>query len=239
VPANGSGNAQITVEYTQNLSATPRFAEITIAVSGLQPLIVSVSQDAAPDKVFALTLFLEGLFNGVNMDKAKNGSGDQFGGQIADQILVGLHHAVSPYALAAGPFIADLTTEGLATITVPVSYAENYYIVIKHRNSIETWSAAAVPFSTDTINYNFSDAATQAYGSNLKQVGGKCLLMACDVNQDGNIDSEDLITIDNAASIFDTGYLTSDVNGDGLVNADDIFLAATNALLFVSKKSPQ
>jgi hypothetical protein len=63
--------------------------------------------------------------------------------------------------------------------------------------------------------------------------------MACDVNQDGNIDSEDLIAIDNAASIFGTGYLNPDVNGDGLVNADDIFLAATNALLFVSKKSPQ
>ena len=239
VTASGSGNAAITANYVQNLSDTPRFAEITVNVVGLIPVVVTVSQEAAPDRVLNLTLFLESLFNGVTMNKAKNSSGDQFAGQIADQIQVELHQAFSPYALATGPYTVSLNTDGSALINIPASFSASYFIVLKHRNSIETWSASAVSFGGTTLSYNFSSSASQAYGNNLKLIAGKCLLFGSDVNQDGIIDSGDLIAVDNAASNFVSGYNANDANGDGIVNADDLLLAVSNANIFVAKKTPQ
>jgi len=239
ITSSGSGNSTITANYTQNLSANSRIAEITVTVTGLPPVVVSVTQEAAPDNVLTLTLFLEGLFNGTNMNKARNSSGDQFAGQIADQVLVELHEAVPPFAMVAGPFTTSLTTDGIATITLPATFSANYYIVIKHRNSIETWSATAAPFNTANINYNFSNSTVQAFGNNLKQVGGKCLLYAGDANQDGIVDSGDIIDVDNAASNFQGGYLPNDVNGDGFVNALDLEITGTNAALFVARKMPE
>ncbi|MFZ4547902.1 MAG: M14 family zinc carboxypeptidase, partial [Bacteroidales bacterium] len=239
ITSSGSGNASITATYAQNLSANSRIAEITVTVTGLPPVIVSVTQEAAPDKVLNLTLFIEGLFNGTNMNKARNSSGDQFAGQVADQVNIELHESTSPFALVAGPYTANLSTEGMATLNVPAAFSANYYLVVKHRNSIETWSSGAVSFNSAIINYNFSNSTAQAFGNNLKLVGGKCLLFAGDANQDGIVDSGDIIAIDNAASNFDSGYLANDINGDGLINALDLEITGTNAALFVARKMPE
>ena len=239
VTASGSGNGSLTATYSENLSASPRLAEISVSVAGLTPIILCLFQEAAPDKTLTLTLFLEGLFNGTNMNKAKNSFGDQFTGQVADQVIIELHEAISPFALVAGPYTANLSTEGMATLTVSSAFSASYYLVVKHRNSIETWSSGAVSFSSATINYNFCNSTAQAFGNNLKQVGGKCLLFAGDVNQDGIIDSGDLIAVDNAASSFSTGYLANDVDGDGLINAEDLMIAGANAALFVARKMPE
>jgi hypothetical protein len=239
VSASGSGNSPITATYAQNLTANSRMSEITVTVNGLSPIVVSVTQEAAPDKILDLTLFLEGLFNGTNMNKAKNSLGDQFTGQVADQVLIELHENTFPFALVSGPFIANLSTEGQATINIPASFSANYYIVVKHRNSIETWSSGAVSFSPASINYNFSSSVDQAFGNNLKQIGGRCLLYAGDVNQDGIVDSGDLVAVDNSASNFVSGYLTNDIDGDGLIDAVDLTIAGANAALFVARKMPQ
>jgi len=39
-----------------------------------------------------LTVFLEGLFNGITMNKAQNAAGNQFPGTVADQVIVELHN---------------------------------------------------------------------------------------------------------------------------------------------------
>jgi hypothetical protein len=239
VSASGSGNGIIAANCAENLSANPRTAEITISVIGLEPVIASISQEAAPPKVLNLTLFLEGLYNGINMEKAQNGTGNQFAGQIADQVLVVLHAATAPFATVAGPYVANLTTEGFASLTMPSSFSDTYYIAVLQRNSIETWSSIAVSFNFDTINYNFSNSLGQAYGNNLKLIGGKYVLFAGDVNQDGIIDAGDIVAVDNAASNFDSGYLANDINGDGLINALDLEITGTNAALFVAKKIPE
>jgi PKD repeat protein len=192
----------------------------------------------APSKTLNLTVLLEGLFNGTTMNKAKNASADQYSGVVADQVTVELHNAVSPFALAGGPYTVNVNTDGTASVTVPASLGSSYYIVVKHRNSVETWNASPMSFSGATMSYNFSSSAAQAYGSNLKSVSGKFLIFGGDANQDGIVDSGDIVDVDNAASNFLNGYISSDVNGDGHVDSADLQLINANTTVFVGKIVP-
>ncbi len=196
---------------------------------------------APPTKTLNLTAFLEGLYpetGGVSMTKSRNANGEQFMGTTADLLTVELHDAASPYALAAGPYTANLNTDGSVSVTLPASFGASYYIVVKHRNSLQTWSAAPVSFASNTIAYNFSTAATAAYGNNLKQNGSLFLIYCGDVNQDGIVNSLDQAEIETAAVGFAMGYLTTDVNGDGVVDALDLVMTDNNAARFVSLKKP-
>jgi photosystem II stability/assembly factor-like uncharacterized protein len=116
--------------------------------------------------------------------------------------------------------------------------ATPYYIVIKHRNSIETWSGSAVSFSSNLLTYDFTTAASQAYGNNMILKGAKYCIYSGDVNQDGTIDLSDLTFIDNDAYNFVSGYVKTDVNGDGVVDIDDATIADNNAYNFVSIQRP-
>lgn len=190
------------------------------------------------DKNLSLTLFLQGLFNGAIMTKAKDATGDKFPGTVADQITVELHNSTSPFALAGGPYTVNVNTNGTASLTVPGLLNSSYYIVIKHRNSIETWNASPVSFGGASVSYNFTSAASQAYGNNMKLVSGKYVLYAGDVNQNGAINSSDIVLVDGVSAVFTTGYLPTDVNGDGVVDANDLILTDNNAALFIAKITP-
>lgn len=183
-------------------------------------------------------VYLEGLFNGNSMNKARNENGEQFAGSIADQVNVELHDAQSPYGLRAGPFTLNLDTSGILQFTIPYILNGNYYLALKHRNSIETWSSQAISFQDAAISYDFTDASSKAFGENLKPTAGKYLIYTGDVNQDGLVDSGDMIQIDNAASAFSIGYILSDLNGDGLVDLDDMILVDNNGSGFVAKMVP-
>ncbi len=190
------------------------------------------------DKSLNLTLFLEGLFNGTTMNKAQNAAGNQFPGTVADQITVELHNSIAPYSLAGGPYTVNINTDGTTSLTVPAALGSSYYIVIKHRNSLETWNGSPVSFDGASVSYNFSSSASQAYGNNMKLVSGKYVLYGGDVNQDGFIDAADMIQVDNNAASFLTGYLSSDINGDGVTNATDMNLLNSNTSIFIAKITP-
>ena len=67
--------------------------------------------------------------------------------------------------------IYTVNTDGTIVLSsIPSSLSGSYYIIIKHRQSVETWSASAVSFTAATINYDFTTAASQAFGSNEKKV---------------------------------------------------------------------
>lgn len=238
VNSSGTGNGAITASYSQNVSNTERMANITTTVTGLAPITVTLTQQGLPVRQLNLTVMLEGLFNGINMNKSRNASGNQFSGSVADQIMVELHEADPPYVLAGGPYTVNLNTDGSALVTIPASLGSNYYIVVKHRNSIETWNASPLSFSSAAISYNFSISSGQAFGNNLKLVSGKYVMFGGDVNQDGIVDSGDLVAVDNEASNFAVGYLANDVNGDGTVNSEDALLINANASVFVVKIVP-
>jgi PKD repeat protein len=191
------------------------------------------------NKALNLTIYLEGLFNGTSMNKSQNATGDQYPGTTADQVSVELHNAVAPYSLAGGPYTTNVNTNGTASLSIPATLAASYFIVIKHRNSIETWNNLPVSFNNASISYDFSNSASQAYGNNLKQIAGKYVIYGADVNQDGLVDSGDMIPLDNDAAAFVMGYVTTDINGDGLIDSGDMILLDNNSTYFVGKIVPQ
>ncbi len=117
----------------------------------------------------------------------------------------------------------------------------NYYIAVKHRNSIETWSNTAQQFTSNSMTYDFTTAITQAYGDNMIQADSSPLRFAIfsgDVNQDGTVDATDVSNIDNDASNFVSGYVASDLTGDDFVDGTDFAIADNNAANFVSVAKP-
>jgi len=118
----------------------------------------------------------------------------------------------------------------------------DYYIVINHRNSIETWSANPVQINS-TVNYDFTTSQSQAYGdgvnSSMKYMGsGVYAIYGGDVNQDGTIDILDLQWTENDASNFAFGYNASDCNGDGSSDGFDIQILENNASIFIYYARP-
>jgi hypothetical protein len=132
----------------------------------------------------------------------------------------------------------SLNTNGIASFTLQGSFGASYYIVVKHRNSIETWAGNPVSFVAGSISYNFSSSASQAYGSNLKLISGKYVVFGCDVNQDGAVNTGDMLAMDNDVSTFAKGYISTDVNGDGVIDSLDMILLDNNAAIFVGKIVP-
>ena len=88
------------------------------------------------------------------------------------------------------------------------------------------------------MSYDFSNSASQAFGSNLKLIAGKYVMFGGDVNQDGLIDSGDMIPVDNNAATFLSGYVSTDLNGDGLIDSGDMILLDNNGALFIAKVTP-
>lgn len=122
---------------------------------------------------------------------------------------------------------------------LPVNNSE-FYIVIKHFNSIETWTKVAAIYHENYLYlYDFTDAESKAYGDNLKLVGSKYTIYSGDVNQDKFIDITDVSLIDNDALHFVSGqFLAADLNGDDIVDITDIQIAENNAMNYVSAKTP-
>jgi len=115
----------------------------------------------------------------------------------------------------------------------------SYYIVVKTKNSIETWSATPqIINGSDCLEYDFTTDASQAYGNNMININGIWTLYSGDVNQDGVVDGSDLALIYNAASNFELGGVM-DLNCDGIVDASDLAIAENNAINFVSVIKPE
>ncbi|MBS1518089.1 MAG: hypothetical protein JSS91_08370, partial [Bacteroidetes bacterium] len=119
----------------------------------------------------------------------------------------------------------------------------NYYLVFKHRNSLETWTNAGVfnytrgnSYNVDIINNN-----SLVYGGNqalMDPLYGFYGNYSGDVNYDNIIDIGDLAVIDNDANNFASGYVISDINGDNFVDVSDYALADNNAYNIVTRQAP-
>ena len=144
----------------------------------------------------------------------------------------------------------DLGVNGSALTKIPSLKNGSYYITIKHRNSIETVCEAAQSFTGGAISYNFSNAASKAYGSNLKAMGGGVFaIYVGDVTdfmnpfpgtpvQDGIIDILDLYYLYSSYLAGNLGYMPSDLNGDGIVDVLDLYLDYNNYLLGIYAMTP-
>ncbi len=118
-----------------------------------------------------------------------------------------------------------------------------YYIVTKHRNTLETWSrTGGETFISGTVmNYDFTSLLSQAFGNNLVQVDISPVTYAIysgDVNQDGTVDLNDIVLTYNDANVFKTGYAVTDLTGDYLTDLNDVLLAYNNSAGFVTAIKP-
>jgi hypothetical protein len=164
-----------------------------------------------PTLFLNLKVYLEGFWNGTT--------------QVSDTVTVYLANSTT-FALTDTAKVV-LSTTGTASMNFNRVTTGSYFIVVNHRNHLETWSKLPQSFVGGTpLSYDFTTAMTQAYGDNMKQVGSVWVLFGGDANADGSIDANDIgIFIGEFGSL---GYLRSDFNGDEDVNASDVTIIANN-----------
>ena len=115
-----------------------------------------------------------------------------------------------------------------------------YYFAIKHRNTIQTWSANPVACSASTPLYDFTVNAGNAMGANQVEVQtGKWAFFTGDLNQDEFIDGNDFPTYDIDSFNGVSGmYVATDMNGDGFVDGNDFPVYDVNSFNGVSSIHP-
>lgn len=189
-----------------------------------------------------LKLFFEGMYiSGGEMNPALYNSGFGINARLVDTITVELRQTSSPFALVESAK-AILKIDGTATLSFSSSRTGNsYYIIVKHRNAMETWSANPMLMAASTT-YDFSNNQSKAYGNNMKQTSdaSRWAFISGDVSssslgighQDGIIESQDYSDLENAVQVVLAGYQFEDITGDGLVESDD-YSVMENNLYFV------
>ena len=230
------------------------FAATSLSCSGgpayliTSPLIGTIT---CPLKSLNITAILQEYYNtstdlmnqtlGINWD-----TGDlfhNFGSAIVDTVTVFIRSTSYPnYVIEATYNGLNLNTNGsIQTIYLnsnwnacPYGAITGYHhIVIKHRNSIETWSDS-VDFSGQQINYNFFTHTPVEFAGGMYEDGnGNFEIWGGDVNQNGNLESEDCTLIYVAANSDDetvnNGYVICDIDGNGNIDTQDYGLAYNNA----------
>ncbi|MCB0728536.1 MAG: proprotein convertase P-domain-containing protein [Ignavibacteriae bacterium] len=162
---------------------------------------------------------------------------------IQDTVRYFLRSAIFPYSIIDS---SKAKTDSLGKALVQfinIQQSTDYFLVLKHRNSVETWSSSVINFSqfTNQANYDFSDLSSKAFGNNMKQVDTSPVRFAVysgDENQNGIVDLTDVVNVTNAANAFINGYVSSDMNGDNLSDLADVVITSNNAGAFVAKVIP-
>lgn len=178
------------------------------------------ADDDTGSTIINIKAYLQGYYTGSGqMQPVLLNQGVGTGSTETDSITVELHNETEGSLVASA--IGVLNTDGTAGIEFP-SLSGSYYISIRHRNSIETWSAAPVSIGT-TASYDFTTSASQAYGDNMTEVEtGIWAIYSGDINQDGAIDAFDYLDADTDIQTgAGSAYLLTDINGDGAVDAFD------------------
>jgi hypothetical protein len=178
---------------------------------------------------------------------------DKYPGMQTDVIDVWLVQDQGPYW--PYPVQYEYTALGLPLYTdgtirmdsLPGDMMSDYYIVIKHRNSVETWSAEPVSFAKDSVWYDFTTAAEQAYGSNQYEVHpgtGIYGIYSGDINsymgnyQDGYVDIFDANDVFNYNQNSAYGYMVQDLNGDAFVDIFDLAIVFNNMQMGIGMITP-
>jgi hypothetical protein len=147
----------------------------------------------------------------------------------------------------SSPFdIVDSSIAVIDSVTFEGSFDFNnapggaYYIMVDHRNSINTWSKSGGENISPVIqnNFDFTSSASQAFGNNQILKLTEYCIYSGDVNKDGLVDLSDIIAINNNSTLFINGYVNTDVNGDYLTDLTDAVIAYNNSVNYVAVISP-
>ncbi len=190
-----------------------------------------------------LTTFIEGFMDGSNsamLPVLLNSGVMGATSTQCDTITVALHNMASPFAEAFS-FKGVLNTDGTISCTFPgAAIGNSYYVVVKHRNALDTWSANPVAI-TATTSYSFASGVSQAYGSNLVAKGSLYAMFSGDIDSILGDDAIDLIDYSIWEADYNnlsTGYIQSDLNGDGSVDLIDYSIWEGNFNNLISVLKP-
>jgi hypothetical protein len=148
---------------------------------------------------------------------------------LCDTMIMQLAQPFFPYnILNSDTSVIDIHGNGVFHFTTLPDY-DRYFVVLRHRNFLETWSKEPVIINSSTRNYDFTISSSQAYGNNLALMeDGNFALYSGDVNQNGSIDTNDFSEIENNSQLFLFGYLNEDITGDGFIESADYSLIENN-----------
>lgn len=224
-----------TFQGTIDFDPGPSIYNVTAYTSGDDMFISKLSINKINISIKA---YLQGLYLGNGkMISSPNSAQGIIPKIIADTITIELHSAVGNHGTVYS-LKGVIDTLGNALMLFPASvYGNTYYIVVKHRNSIETWSANALNFNSD-ITYNFTVSDSRSYGRNMKWNGSVALIYSGDINQDGSVDFNDYPALDIASNIGLLGYDANDLNGDASVDFNDYPILDINSSIGVIEVRP-
>lgn len=206
------GNYSLTFSASGFVSKTIN----SVSASNFNATILDVELVPQNPYQLQLTALIEGFFNGTDM--------------IQDSVTVELRNSAEPYSLVEQKKLL-LNSSGYGTTNLTsLLEGASYYIIVKHRSSIETWSSAPVSFVNGSITYDFTSAQRKAYGYNAVLKGTKWCIFSGDVNQDGIVDLADLVLIDNDIFTPVSGYISTDLNGNNIIDNDDLLIGHSNAI---------
>ena len=108
-------------------------------------------------KILNLKAYIQGFYTSSGQMQAPLYNKDpMLPSNYCDSITVELHHATSPYTLVATRNTL-LLTDGTALVKFPATLVNgSYYIAIRGRNVVETWSKNTVLFNSANVNFDFS-----------------------------------------------------------------------------------
>jgi hypothetical protein len=208
-------------------------------VNALGTIIVNPGDSAACSSKINLKVNIEGYYNldSHSMIPVKLNQGVGLSETEVDAITVELRDAQNGNLVASE--IATLHTDGTALAAFTSAPNGLFYLAVKYKNTIETWSASPQLVGATPLNYDFTTSFSQAYGGNLIEVEpGVFAIYSGDINQDSNIDNIDYSLWEEDANNFSYGYYATDLNGDGNVDNIDYSIWEKNSNGFIYSIQP-
>lgn len=214
-----------------------------VIVSGLCGSVNSqnykLAQKSSCNSAFAFTLvaFIEGFWTTNSMTAVLNNIDGMSSTTLTDSIQIDFVDSSSQnisYTLNS-----IIQSNGQMNIQVPSALLnKSYYLVLKHRNAVETWSASPIVLTSNGV-FDFSSNAQAVFGNNVKAVNAnQYLIYSGDIDHDGIINNSDIVILDNDNTNMLSGYIDSDLNGDGVVTNDDAVILDNNNANFIGTIKP-
>ncbi|MCB0729027.1 MAG: hypothetical protein KDD00_16290 [Ignavibacteriae bacterium] len=173
---------------------------------------------------YSITLGIEGFRNGAT--------------QVPDTVRLKFRNYTAPFAIVDSSTVY-LSTSGNVSAGFSNSVGGYYLIQVLHRNALETWSSNVVNFtSSGTAIYDFTSSQSRAYGNNQILTSGIWCFYSGDIDRNGLIDLDDVISVYNDAANFTTGYVSTDLTGNETVDLNDILFTFNNSNNFITKIIP-
>ncbi|MFZ4543140.1 MAG: hypothetical protein ACOYOA_03750 [Saprospiraceae bacterium] len=148
---------------------------------------------------------------------------------IVDWILLELRSKNNPaQLLASKPLLIQIDGDivelnGVSTPTFTNMDADQYFVVVRHRNQLSARTAAPVALSSTVTNLNFTNNSILLNGSfPVTQVAnGIYGLISGDANYDGSVDAAVSIIFEIENGLFHEYFMNADYNLDNSIDAFD------------------